>query len=94
MPCYELSWKEKNKLIQTLKGWKFTCIGTNDFNQAQVTIGGVDASEINPDTLESKIVPNLYFAGELIDVHGDCGGFNLQWAWSSGYVAAKSIANK
>ena len=94
MPCYELSWKEKSKLIQTLKGWRFTCIGTNDFNQAQVTIGGVTASEINPNTLESKIVPNLYFAGELIDVHGDCGGFNLQWAWSSGYVAAKSIANK
>lgn len=94
MPCYELSWKEKSKLIQTLKSWRFTCIGTNDFNQAQVTIGGVTASEINPDTLESKIVPNLYFAGELIDVHGDCGGFNLQWAWSSGYVAAKSIANK
>ena len=94
MPCYELSWKEKSKLIKTLKGWKFTCIGTNDFNQAQVTIGGVNASEINPNTLESKIVPNLHFTGEIIDVHGDCGGFNLQWAWSSGYVAAKSIANK
>lgn len=94
MPCYELSWKEKNKLIQTLKSWKFTCTGTNDFNQAQVTIGGVTTSEINPDTLESKIVPNLHFAGEIMDVHGDCGGFNLQWAWSSGYVAAKSIANK
>ena len=94
MPCYELSWKEKNKLIQTLKSWKFTCTGTNDFNQAQVTIGGVTASEINPDTLESKILPNLHFAGEIMDVHGDCGGFNLQWAWSSGYVAAKSIANK
>lgn len=94
MPCYELSWKEKSKLIQTLKSWKFTCTGTNDFNQAQVTIGGVAASEINPDTLESKIVPNLHFAGEIMDVHGDCGGFNLQWAWSSGYVAAKSIANK
>lgn len=94
MPCYELSWKEKSKLIQTLKSWKFTCTGTNDFNQAQVTIGGVTASEINPDTLESKIVPNLHFAGEIMDVHGDCGGFNLQWAWSSGYVAAKSIANK
>ena len=94
MPCYELSWKEKNKLIQTLKSWKFTCTGTNYFNQAQVTIGGVTASEINPDTLESKIVPNLHFAGEIMDVHGDCGGFNLQWAWSSGYVAAKSIANK
>lgn len=94
MPCYELSWKEKNKLVQTLKGWRFTCTGTNDFNQAQVTIGGVTASEINPDTLESKLVPNLHFAGEIMDVHGDCGGFNLQWAWSSGYVAAKSIANK
>lgn len=94
IPCYELSWKEKNKLIQTLKGWKFTCSGTNDFNQAQVTIGGVNASEIIPDTLESKIVPNLYFTGEIMDVHGDCGGFNLQWAWSSGYIAAKSIAVK
>lgn len=94
MPCYELSWKEKNKLVQTLKCWRFTCTGTNDFNQAQVTIGGVTASEINPDTLESKLVPNLHFAGEIMDVHGDCGGFNLQWAWSSGYVAAKSIANK
>lgn len=94
LPCYELSWKEKNKLIDTLKSWRFTCTGTNDFNQAQVTIGGVNASEINPNTLESKLVPNLYFAGEVIDVHGDCGGFNLQWAWSSGYIAAKSIANK
>ena len=94
MPCYELSWKEKSKLIQTLKGWRFTCIGTNDFNQAQVTIGGVNAFEITPNTLESKIVPNLHFAGEIIDVHGDCGGFNLQWAWSSGYIAAKSIASK
>ena len=86
--------KKKNKLIDTLKSWRFTCTGTNDFNQAQVTIGGVNASEINPNTLESKLVPNLYFAGEVIDVHGDCRGFNLQWAWSSGYIAAKSIANK
>jgi predicted flavoprotein YhiN len=44
--------------------------------------------------LESKLVQNLYFAGELLDVDGDCGGFNLQWAWSSGYVAAKSASNK
>lgn len=94
MPCYELSWKDKKRLIDTLKDWKFTCIGTNDFNQAQVTIGGIDTTEVNCSTLESKLVPNLYFTGEILDVHGDCGGFNLQWAWSSGYIAAKSIATK
>ena len=92
MPCYELSWKEKMKLISTLKSWKFTCTGTNDFNQAQVTVGGVNTKDINYDTLESKIIPNLYFCGEILDVHGDCGGFNLQWAWSSGYTVVTSIA--
>lgn len=94
MPCYELSWKDKKRLISTLKNWKFTCIGTNDFNQAQVTIGGINTTEVDSTTLESKIISNLYFAGEILDVHGDCGGFNLQWAWSSGYIAAKSIAKK
>ena len=92
MPCYELSWKEKMKLVSTLKAWKFTCTGTNDFNQAQVTVGGVNTKDVNYDTLESKLVPNLYFCGEILDVHGDCGGFNLQWAWSSGYTVATSIA--
>ena len=94
MPCYELSWKEKMKLVSTLKAWKFTCTGTNDFNQAQVTVGGVNTKDIHYDTLESKLVPNLYFCGEILDVHGDCGGFNLQWAWSSGYTVATSIAEK
>ena len=92
MPCYELDWKEKKSLINTLKEWKFTCVGTNDFNQAQVTIGGIDTTEVNHLTLESKLIPGLYFAGELLDVHGDCGGFNLQWAWSSGHRAAECIA--
>ena len=92
MPCYELSWKEKMKLLSTLKSWKFACTGTNDFNQAQVTVGGVNTKDVNYDTLESKLVPNLYFCGEILDVHGDCGGFNLQWAWSSGYTVATSIA--
>ena len=94
LPCYELTWKEKKQLINTLKSWKFTCTGTNDFNQAQVTIGGVDTKDVNSETLESKLVENLYFTGEILDVHGDCGGFNLQWAWSSGYTAAKSISEK
>ena len=94
MPCYELSWKEKMKLVNTLKSWKFICTGTNDFNQAQVTVGGVNTKDVDCDTLESKLVPNLYFCGEILDVHGDCGGFNLQWAWSSGYTVAQSIAQK
>ncbi|MBB6716768.1 NAD(P)/FAD-dependent oxidoreductase [Clostridium gasigenes] len=92
-PCYDLHWEEKRKLIKLLKHWKFTCTGTNGFAQAQVTIGGIDTNDINPETLESKLIPNLYFAGEIIDVDGDCGGFNLQWAWSSGYCAAKAISN-
>lgn len=90
--CYDLDWKEKNNLIKLLKYWKFTCVGTNGFTQAQVTIGGIDTNDINPETLESKIIPNLYFSGEIMDVDGDCGGFNLQWAWSSGNCVARAIA--
>ena len=60
----------------------------------KLLVGGVNTKEINPTTLESNIVPNLYFCGEILDVHGDCGGFNLQWAWSSGYAVAQSIAQK
>ncbi|MBU5454290.1 NAD(P)/FAD-dependent oxidoreductase [Caproiciproducens sp. MSJ-32] len=91
IPCYELTWKEKNNLIHLLKEWKFNCIATNGFNQAQVTIGGVNTKEVNPNTLESKIVKDLYFCGEILDVDGDCGGFNLQWAWSSGHFVAENI---
>ena len=93
-PCYELNWNEKRKLIGLLKDWTFNCIGTNDFNQAQVTIGGVNTTEVDDVTLESKKISDLYFAGEILDVNGDCGGFNLQWAWSSGYTVAKSIYEK
>lgn len=63
-----------------------------DFKQAQVCSGGVDTSEINPETLESRIHKNLFFAGELIDIDGTCGGYNLQWAWSSGAVAGLHAA--
>lgn len=93
MPCYELEWQQKRKLIQLLKSWEFECIDNNGFNSAQVTVGGIDTKDINPETLESKICPGLFFAGEVMDVHGDCGGFNLQWAWSSGLKAATSIYN-
>ena len=65
--------------------------GTQSWKYAQITCGGISAKEVEPKTMESKIVPNLYFAGEILDVDGDCGGYNLQWAWSSGYLAGKSV---
>ena len=64
--------------------------GTNTFNEAQVCTGGIPLTEINLKTMESLKVKNLYFAGEILDVVGDCGGFNLQWAWSSSYVCTEA----
>ena len=64
----------------------------NPFANAQVCAGGVNTDELKEDTLESKRNPGLYMAGELIDVDGTCGGYNLQWAWSSGYVAGLHAA--
>lgn len=92
LPCSNIDWKYINKLITKFKKWDFSCIGTNGFSNAQVTVGGINTNEVNNLTLESKLVKNLYFCGEILDVHGDCGGYNLQWAWSSGYLAAKSAA--
>jgi predicted Rossmann fold flavoprotein len=94
LPCDNIDWKYINKLITKFKKWDFNCTGTNGFSNAQVTVGGINTCNVNNLTLESKLVENLYFCGEILDVHGDCGGFNLQWAWSSGYLAAKSAANK
>ncbi|WP_297435508.1 NAD(P)/FAD-dependent oxidoreductase [uncultured Clostridium sp.] len=87
-PCCDLSWKEKKALVKTLKSWEFKCTDSNGFTAAQVTAGGVDTNDIDPVTLESKLVKGLFFCGEVMDVDGDCGGFNLQWAWSSGFAAA------
>ena len=92
-PCWELTWNEKISIISLIKKWKFKCIGTNDFQSAQVTIGGVDTLEINSSSLESNLIKNLYFCGEILDVDGDCGGFNLQWAWSSGFIAGKNASS-
>lgn len=85
--CGKLNKKEIYKIIDILKEWKFEVTGHNTWQQAQSTAGGVALSEINPNTLESTKVRGLYFAGEILDVDGDCGGFNLQWAWSSGYFS-------
>jgi predicted Rossmann fold flavoprotein len=91
LPCDELDWKSKNLLCERLKKWDFIATGTNGFNNAQLTVGGINTKEVNSSTLESKIVDNLYFCGEILDVNGDCGGFNLQWAWSSGILVGNNV---
>ena len=84
--------EEVRRLSTILTDWRFNIIGSKSWKDAQVTAGGVSTDEIDSSTMESKFIKGLYFAGELIDIDGDCGGFNLQWAWSSGYVAGKSAA--
>lgn len=85
--CQSIKANEFENLIKILKSWRFEVTGTNSWSDAQVTAGGIDVNDIDPGTMESKLIPGLYFAGEIIDIDGDCGGFNLQWAWASGYVA-------
>ena len=87
-----LSKDEVGRLAKILTDWRFKITGSKSFKDAQVTAGGVDTDEINSSTMESKLVKGLYFAGEIVDIDGDCGGFNLQWAWSSGYIAGENSA--
>ena len=84
-----LSEDEVDKISQILTNWSFKITGSQSWGQAQVTAGGISTNEINNNTMESKLVKGLYLIGELIDIDGDCGGYNLQWAWSSAYVAGK-----
>lgn len=87
--CCDLTWEEKSNILRLLKKWEFIVSGTNSFENSQVTTGGINTKEVDHKTLQSKIVPGLYFCGEILDVDGDCGGFNLQWAWSSGFLAGQ-----
>lgn len=78
---------EFDSLIRQAKGLRIDIIGSKSFDHAQVCAGGVLTEEIHPKRMESKLVPGLFFAGEVVDIDGMCGGYNLQWAWSSGWVA-------
>lgn len=89
-----LTSKEKDKIIKTLKNYPLDIKNTYDFDKAQVTIGGVDIKEVKKETLELKKLKNVYVIGELLDIDGECGGYNLQWAWTSGYVAGCDIIKK
>lgn len=80
------------KLATLISDWRFEISGTNSFESCQVVAGGIETSDVNPSTMESKLVSGLYLTGEVLDIDGDCGGYNLQWAWSSGALAGISAA--
>lgn len=90
-PCNKLKNQELDKIIQVFKNLSFCINGTNGFDNAQVTRGGVPLDEIDADTMESKIVKGLYITGELLDIDGMCGGYNLHFAWSSGMLAGNAV---
>ena len=87
----EITKPERLRLVQLLKHLELTITGTRGFNEAIITQGGVNVKEINPSTMESKLVDGVYFAGEVLDVDAVTGGFNLQVTWSSAYAAATHI---
>ena len=89
----ELNHSKREKIENLYRALTVTVHEANGFEQAQVSAGGVVAEELT-DTLESKLVPNVYFAGEMIDMDGICGGYNLQWAWTSGSIAGRAAAGK
>ncbi|WP_313129009.1 NAD(P)/FAD-dependent oxidoreductase [Anaerocolumna sp.] len=89
--CEKVNKKYITDLVNQIKEWKIPISETNSFEQAQVSAGGVNTAEITPTTMESKLVKGLYLTGELVDVDGTCGGYNLQWAWSTGAVAGMSL---
>ena len=87
----DISKQERIKLINTLKRFDFSIESLDNINVSIVTSGGVDVKQINNKTCESKLVENLYFVGEVLDVDALTGGYNLQIAWSTGYVAGNSV---
>lgn len=84
--------KRLSEIIDELQNWKMTPSGTEGYRTAEVTLGGVDTDQLSSKTMASKAIPSLYFIGEAVDVTGWLGGYNFQWAWSSGMAAAKAIA--
>lgn len=91
-PLSALTEKELRRLSHAAKAFRFEITGDMGLPNAQVTAGGAKTSEFSPETMESRLCPGLYACGEVLDVDGDCGGFNLQWAWASGALAGRSAA--
>ncbi len=91
---HEITKEERRKFVSLIKSLSLTVNGARDFSEAIITQGGVNVKEINPSTMESKKIRGLYFAGEVLDLDAVTGGFNLQIAWSTGYLAGSSAAEE
>jgi len=92
--CHQVSSKERKQILHLLKNFPFRISGHRSFKEAIITSGGISTDEISSKTMESKVVPGLYFAGEIIDVDADTGGYNLQIAYSTGWLAGDSCMQK
>ncbi|MFA5013237.1 MAG: NAD(P)/FAD-dependent oxidoreductase [Candidatus Paceibacterota bacterium] len=88
---FEFSKEERQKLAKVIKRLEFNVVSLVGFDRAMVTAGGISLKEIDGKTMRSKIIDNLYFAGEVINLDGPCGGYNLQMCWTTGYIAGKSV---
>jgi len=91
-PCHQINRPERHDIVNLFKNFTVTVTGTRPIAEAIVTAGGISVKEVNPKTMESKLVKGLYFAGEVLDIDGYTGGYNLQTAFSTGYVAGKNAA--
>lgn len=87
----KLNRKSVGRLVYAIKNLRLSVAQTRDFRYAEVATGGIDISQVDPETMESRLVPGLYFAGEILDVDGDRGGFNFHWAWTSGIRAGSAV---
>jgi predicted Rossmann fold flavoprotein len=88
----ELTRDDRRRLVHALVEWPLPVTDTRGYNFAEVTSGGVELTEIDPSTMESRVCPGLFLVGEILDVDGRIGGFNFQWAWSSAFIAGRSLA--
>lgn len=94
LPAVQVKNSGLQSLCRTIKRFRVDIVGSKGMDMAQVCAGGVDTKEVDANTLESRLAEGIYFAGEILDIDGTCGGYNLQWAWSSGYVAGMHAAGK
>jgi predicted flavoprotein YhiN len=86
----QLTRDERRTIVRALVEWPLPVTGSRGYTHAEATAGGVSLEEVDPGTLASRVCPGLTLAGEILDVDGRLGGFNFQWAWSSGYVAGRA----
>ena len=91
-PLAHLSRADRRRLARMLVEWPLSVTETRGYNFAEVTAGGVDITEIDPSTMQSRRCPGLFLVGEILDVDGRIGGFNFQWAWATGHVAGRALS--